>query len=69
MAAAAQAERDAAAQTGAYLTDGVRLFYVVAAHEGMVALEDCARPEEPAKWLGVRLLLSRRLRRVSRGRG
>lgn len=50
--------------TGAYLTDGKKLFRVVGAEKGEVWLENCARPDEPAVAWKVKEVLARMVRRV-----
>jgi hypothetical protein len=51
------AKRSVAAEsllsTGAYLTDGARLFRVIDALGDSVVLEDCGEPEKPAAVLSV----------------
>ena len=57
--------KNSAAYKGAYLLEGgKRLYYVLAAHEGMVALENCLYPDEAARWLEASELKPPRWRRV-----
>ena len=51
--AVASADRQQVRTTGAYLTDGRRLFCVVEAEQGQVALENCRCPDENPLWLAV----------------
>ncbi len=52
--------------SGAYLTDGARLYRVVEAGESMVALENCRAPSENPSWVPVsKVLKSMRLVRPS----
>lgn len=63
MGAAAPA-KPAAPPSGAYLTDGERLYRVVDAARDMVALENCQAPGENPMWFPVRKVVDRGWRRV-----
>lgn len=51
--AARPATSEQVKRTGAYLTDGIRLYRVVDSREGEVALENCRVPDENPQWMRV----------------